>query len=148
SWPNFNLNAGKAAGLRVCSASTGGDGMPATPSILSDDLLRSFHERAPVYDRENRFFAEDFEDLKKAGYHRMAVPKKFGGLGMTLAQCMKETRRLAYYAPATALGTNMHVYWCGVAAQLHNAGDHGCDWMLDAAGQGAIFAAGPAGTGR
>ena len=55
--------------------------MPATPSILSDDLLHSFHERAPVYDRENRFFAEDFEDLAKAGYLKMAVPKKFGGLG-------------------------------------------------------------------
>src|SRR5215831_1604172 len=97
---------------------TGGNAMPATPSILSDELLRAFHERAPVYDRENRFFAEDFEDLRKAGYLRMPVPKKFGGLGMTLAQCMKETRRLAYHAPATALGSNMHIYWCGVASQL------------------------------
>ena len=122
--------------------------MPATPSILSDDLLRAFHERAPVYDRENRFFAEDFEDLKKTGYLKMAVPKKFGGLGLTLAECMKETRRLAYWAPATALGSNMHVYWCGVAAQLHNAGDHGCDWMLDAAGKGGVFAAGHAETGN
>jgi alkylation response protein AidB-like acyl-CoA dehydrogenase len=61
---------------------------------------------------------------------------------------MKETRRLAYWAPATALGSNMHVYWCGVAAQLHNAGDHGCDWMLDAAGKGGVFAAGHAETGN
>ncbi|HEY4229130.1 MAG TPA: acyl-CoA dehydrogenase family protein [Thermoanaerobaculia bacterium] len=122
--------------------------MPATPSILSEDLLRTFLERAPVYDRENRFFAEDFEDLKKAGYLKMAVPKKFGGLGLTLAECMKETRRLAYWAPATALGSNMHVYWCGVAAQLHNASDHGCDWMLDAAGKGEVFAAGHAETGN
>jgi len=117
-------------------------------SALSDDMLERFEERSPVYDRENRFFAEDFEDLKKAGYLRMPVPKKFGGLGMTLAQCMKETRRLASYAPATALGTNMHVYWCGVASQLHNAGDHSCDWMLDAAGKGAVFAAGHAETGN
>ena len=53
--------------------------------ILSDQLLETFHERAPVYDRENRFFTEDFEDLRKTGYLKMAVPKKFGGLGMTLA---------------------------------------------------------------
>ena len=33
--------------------------------ILSDELLRTFHERAPVYDRENRFFTEDFEDLRE-----------------------------------------------------------------------------------
>jgi hypothetical protein len=38
------------------------------PPVLSDELLQSFHERAPVYDRENRFFAEDFEDLQKTGY--------------------------------------------------------------------------------
>ena len=76
-------------------------------SLLADDLLQRFHERAPVYDRENRFFAEDFEDLRKTGYLTMAVPKKYGGLGRTLAECMRETRRLAYWAPATALGTNM-----------------------------------------
>ena len=116
--------------------------------ILSDDLLRTFHERAPVYDRENRFFAEDFEDLRKTGYLKMAVPKAFGGLGLSLAECGRETRRLAYFAPATALGTNMHVYWCGVAQEVHKSGDHSCDWILEAAGKGEIFAAGHAEAGN
>jgi alkylation response protein AidB-like acyl-CoA dehydrogenase len=116
--------------------------------ILSDDLLRTFHERAPVYDRENRFFAEDFEDLRKTGYLKMAVPVPFGGLGLSLAECALQTRRLAYYAPATALGINMHIYWCGVAREVHDAGDHSCDWILEAAGTGEIFAAGHAETGN
>ena len=122
----------------------------ATPnsSILSDDLLRRFHERAPVYDRENRFFAEDFEELRKTGYLKMAVPREYGGLGLTLAEAGRETRRLAYWAPATALGTNMHVYWCGVASQLRKSGDSSCDWMLEAAGKGMIFAAGHAESGN
>src|SRR3954464_5083650 len=102
------------------------------PPLVSDDLLRRFHERAPAYDRENRFFAEDFEDLRKTGYLTMPVPKEFGGLGLTMAECMRETRRLAYHAHATALGLNMHLYWCGVAAQLHGAGDASLDWMLRA----------------
>ncbi len=123
--------------------------MASTPTgLLSDALLATFHERAPVYDRENRFFAEDFEDLRGTGYLTMPVPKAFGGLGMTLAECTRETRRLAYHAPATALGTNMHVYWCGVAAQLHNSGDSSCDWMLEAAVKGAVFAAGHAESGH
>jgi hypothetical protein len=46
-----------------------------TAPILSEELLRRFHERAPVYDRENRFFAEDFEELRKTGYLKMAVPR-------------------------------------------------------------------------
>ncbi len=87
------------------------------PPILSDELLRSFHERAPVYDRENRFFSEDFEDLRKTGYLRMAVPRELGGLGLSFADCMRETRRLAYWAPATALGTNMH--WYNLGGGLH-----------------------------
>lgn len=119
----------------------------ARPPILSDDLLRRFHERAATYDRENRFFAEDFEELRKAGYLKMAVPRDFGGLGLTFSECMRETRRLAYRAPATALGTNMHIYWCGVAADVHRSGDKSCDWMLEAAGKGEVFAAGHAESG-
>jgi alkylation response protein AidB-like acyl-CoA dehydrogenase len=46
----------------------------------------------------------------------MAVPKEFGGPGMSLAEVCREQRRLAYRAPATALVTNMHLYWTGVAA--------------------------------
>lgn len=119
-----------------------------TAPILSDELLRRFHDRAPAYDRENRFFAEDFEDLRKTDYLKMAVPREHGGLGMTLAESARETRRLAYYAPATALAVNMHTYWCGVAAEVHKSGDASCDWMLEAAGKGEIFAAGHAEPGN
>ena len=80
--------------------------MPVTTeSILTDSLLEKCRERAPVYDRENRFFQEDFEELKAAGYLKMAMPTELGGLGMNLAQVGRETRRLAQYAPATALGS-------------------------------------------
>jgi hypothetical protein len=43
--------------------------------ILSDDILARCAERAPIYDQENRFFTEDFEELRQAGYLRMAVPQ-------------------------------------------------------------------------
>ena len=56
-----------------------------TESTLSDALLAKCRERAPEYDRENRFFHEDFNDLKAAGYLRMALPREFGGLGMSAA---------------------------------------------------------------
>jgi alkylation response protein AidB-like acyl-CoA dehydrogenase len=110
--------------------------------VMSDDLLGKFRERAADYDRENRFFSEDFEDLKKAGYLNMAVPKELGGLGMSLAEVGRETRRLACYAPATALGTNMHVYWTGVAADLWKQGDKSLEWLLKDSAAGEVFAAG------
>src|SRR5687768_8958112 len=93
-----------------------------TRFILSDEIIERCGERAAQYDRENRFFFEDFEELKQAGYLRMAVPVELGGAGLSLAEVCREQRRLAYRAPATALATNMHLYWIGIAADLYRAG--------------------------
>ena len=116
----------------------------ASASILTQPLLDACRERAPVYDRENRFFQEDFDELKAAGYLRMAIPKELGGLGMNLAQVAQETRRLAEYAPATALGLNMHNYWVGLVADTWRAGDKSNEWLLREAAAGEVFAAGHA----
>ena len=116
--------------------------------VLSDDLLARCAERAPVYDRENRFFTEDFEELRQAGYLRMAVPAELGGLGMSLAQICQEQRRLAYHAAPTALAVNMHLYWTGVAADLWRSGDKSLEWLLQGAVAGEVFAAGHAETGN
>jgi alkylation response protein AidB-like acyl-CoA dehydrogenase len=70
-----------------------------TQPILSLQLLETLRSRAPGYDRDNRFFQEDFEDLRGAGDLQMAVPPEFGGLGLNLAESARETRRLAEYAP-------------------------------------------------
>jgi alkylation response protein AidB-like acyl-CoA dehydrogenase len=105
-------------------------------------MLRRCAQRAAGYDRDNRFFSEDFAELKDAGYLTMAVPQEFGGRGLTLAQCCREQRRLAYHAPATALGINMHVYWVGVAADLWRQGDKSLEWMLKEAMAGEVFNAG------
>jgi alkylation response protein AidB-like acyl-CoA dehydrogenase len=110
--------------------------------MLSDELLQTFGERAPTYDRENRFFTEDFADLRLAGYLDLAVPSELGGPGLNLAQVCQEQRRLAYRAPATALATNMHLYWTGVAADLLRLGDSSCQWLLAEAASGEVFAAG------
>jgi alkylation response protein AidB-like acyl-CoA dehydrogenase len=111
-------------------------------SVLSDDLIARCGERAATYDRENRFFSEDFEELRQAGYLNMAVPREFGGIGMSLAEVCREQRRLSYRAPATALATNMHIYWTGVAADLYRHGDESMRWLLEESVQGEVFAAG------
>jgi alkylation response protein AidB-like acyl-CoA dehydrogenase len=64
--------------------------------VLTDEMLQRFAERAPLYDRENRFFTEDFEELRDAGYLTMAVPRELGGRGYTLADVCREQRRLGY----------------------------------------------------
>ena len=115
-----------------------------TESVLTPQLLARCRERAPEYDRDNRFFQEDFDELKAAGYLRLALPGDFGGLGMNVAEVGRETRKLAMYAPASALALNMHHYWIGTAADVWRSGDKSLQWILDEAAAGEVFAAGHA----
>jgi alkylation response protein AidB-like acyl-CoA dehydrogenase len=116
--------------------------------LLTEDMLERFRSRAPAYDRENKFFQEDFDELKAVGYLKMTVPKELGGLGFSLHDVSQVTRRLAMYAPATALAMNMHHYWVGLAADLWRGGDKSCEWILKEAAAGEVFAAGHAETGN
>lgn len=115
-----------------------------TREILTEPLLERCRARAPKYDAENRFCQEDFDELKAAGYLRMAIPAELGGFGMKLDEVARQTRRLASFAPATALCINMHNYWVGDAADLWRAGDRSCEWILKEAAAGEVFAAGHA----
>ena len=117
-------------------------------SVLPVDMLQKFSDRAAGYDRENRFFSEDFEDLRRVGYLKINVPKELGGEGMTLADVCHAQRRLAYFAAPTALAINMHLYWVGVAADLWRKGDKSLEWLLRGAMKGEVYAAGHAESGN
>lgn len=113
-----------------------------TTFSLSESLIDRCGQRAAAYDRENRFFQEDFDELKQAGYLLINTPKEFGGHGLSLFETCREQRRLAYRAPATALAVNMHLYWVGIARDLYYWGDKSLAWMLEEAAAGEVFAAG------
>jgi alkylation response protein AidB-like acyl-CoA dehydrogenase len=116
---------------------------PTTPidALLTDEMLARFDERAPQYDRENRFFDEDFAELRASGYLSCALPVEYGGAGLGLLGYSQLARRLGYVAPATALAVNMHVYWTGLAADLVRMGDDSCRFVLEEAAAGKVFAA-------
>jgi alkylation response protein AidB-like acyl-CoA dehydrogenase len=117
-------------------------------TVLTDDMLARFAARAPQYDRENVFFWNDFDELREAGYLRLAIPRELGGAGLSLAAVVQEQRRLGYHAAPTALAVNMHLYWTGTAADLWRAGDRSQQWLLEAAAAGEVFAAGHAESGN
>ena len=54
---------------------------PIRPSPLTEEMLARFDSRSATYDRENRFFDQDFEELRAANYLVMPVPSKLGGAG-------------------------------------------------------------------
>jgi alkylation response protein AidB-like acyl-CoA dehydrogenase len=102
--------------------------MHTTDQILSDKLMHQFAERAAVYDRENRFFHEDFDDLRRAGYLTIPVPRELGGPGLTLAEMCREQRSLAIMRPlrrsastCTSTGSGSPPI-CGVRATARSNG--------------------------
>jgi alkylation response protein AidB-like acyl-CoA dehydrogenase len=101
-------------------------------TVLTQELLERIRSRAAGYDRDNAFFTEDLEELKAAGY---LAPR-------SLLDAALDQRLLAAYAPATALGINMHLVWTGVARVLSERGDTSLDWILDEAAAGELFAFG------
>ena len=108
-------------------------------TLLDDDLLDRFRERAADYDARNAFFDEDLAELADAGYLRVIVPEEFGGLGWSLADAVRGQLRLAGAAPATALAVNMHLVWTGVAKVLRDRGDDSLEFVMREAGRGEVF---------
>ena len=88
---------------------------PRSPEhVLSEEMLARFASRVAAYDRENRFFEEDFRNSGRRSIYCCLCPRNSAAQGMTLAEVCLEQRRLAYHAPATALAVNMHLYWSGL----------------------------------
>lgn len=110
--------------------------------LLPESMLAGFRERAPRYDAQNAFFAEDLDELRAAGYLSAPAPAELGGAELSLEQLVRAQRRLAAFAPATALGVNMHLVWVQVARVLHDRGIDDLDWVLREAVAGETFAFG------
>lgn len=111
----------------------------APETLLDDDLLERFRERAARYDRDNAFFVEDLEELHEIGYLRALVPTRLGGLGWSLDDAVRGQMRLAGAAPATALAVNMHLVWTAVAKILADRGDDTLAFLQREAGRGEVF---------
>src|SRR5690606_26842700 len=100
---------------------------------LPEAVLERFRSRAAGLDQRNEYFHDDLAELRDLGYLAAAVPVEHGGLGLSLAELARSQRRLARYAPATALAVTMHSYWIGMAQQLDAWGDPSLQWMFEAA---------------
>lgn len=119
-----------------------------TTRQLPTEMLERFRARAGEHDRTNTYFEEDLAELRAIGYLAAAVPSERGGWGLSLAELAESQRRLARYAPATALSMTMHSYWVGIAVELDRFGDTSLRWIFDAVLDGEVIAAGHAEAGN
>ena len=82
---------------------------------LPAEVLERFRERAGVYDRENRFFDEDLEELKSLGYLTLFVPRRLRG-------SRTEPARGLPTPAATGLGGTCHRAGDQHAPHVHRRG--------------------------
>ncbi|MGY6501339.1 MAG: acyl-CoA dehydrogenase family protein [Acidimicrobiales bacterium] len=115
---------------------------------LTDEFLDPFRGRAAEADERNTYFHEDLAELRSIGYLSAAVPEHHGGWGLDVGAVARIQRRIARFAPSTALAMSMHHYWIGMAAEFERLGDTSFTWILSAAVEGSVFAAGHAERGN
>ena len=118
------------------------------PTSLGEEMLERFRARAAHHDTLGRYPADDLAELVSAGWLTAPAPAEFGGLGLDLAAVAAEQRRMARYAPATALSTSMHLYWVGLAADLHRFGHPFGARILSWVADGEVLASGHAEVGN
>ncbi len=78
-------------------------------------LSAEFAVTYPVRDRSNKYPTEEMNTLKRSGILAAAVPKEYGGLGMTAEELIKSVMILAEGNPSIA---QMFLVHCVIGAQF------------------------------
>ncbi len=115
----------------------------AGASRTDASLLGSCSERGASR-TDASLLAADLAVLQDSGYLKLALPARFGGAGLSLADLACAQRQLAARAPATARAVNAHHAWIGAAADAlatdaEPGGPDGPDWVLGQAARGRVF---------
>lgn len=76
---------------------------------LMEDLSKQFLSRAHKIDIEGSFPFENIQDLKDTGYTGLTVPKKYGGIGISLYELVRLQEKIAEGDGATALSIGWHM---------------------------------------
>lgn len=98
-----------------------------------------FRERADMFDRENRFPTENYEDLGRAGLLALTVPREHGGIGADTSTYVGVMAEIAKGCAATGLTFNMH---CAIVDFLTQIGSPAQQkrYFGEVVGEGAVFA--------
>ena len=78
---------------------------------LAETHAADFATRADEHDHNGTFAFENIAAMKESGFAAAAVPKEFGGLGVTsVHDCIVAMNRLGRGEGATSLAFNMHLF--------------------------------------
>lgn len=90
--------------------------MQANVVRIASELAPILAERAPKFDENDRFVAENYVLLKEAGLVEAGVPLELGGGGAEVAQLCEMLRIMARSCSSTALAFAMHTHQVAIPA--------------------------------
>jgi alkylation response protein AidB-like acyl-CoA dehydrogenase len=77
------------------------------------ELAAEFATRADEADRQGRLPTEDVQALKDSGYLTISIPREYGGMGLSLRDCVAAQLEVAQGSASTALVAGMQIHLFG-----------------------------------
>ena len=111
----------------------------ATAVALAQKLAADLAVRADEADKAGRMPQEDVIALQESGYLGLTVPQEFGGLGLTLQECLAAHVELAQGSASTAMVAGMQLHIFGHQREVRSWADALYEPFCRAAAAGALF---------
>ncbi|EYD78309.1 hypothetical protein Rumeso_00138 [Rubellimicrobium mesophilum DSM 19309] len=104
--------------MTLVDAPTTAKHIAAPPTLVerAEALGAVFADRAQRLDEEDAFVAQNYADLKEAGFLEAAVPAELGGGGADIPELSLMLRTFARHCGSTALALAMHTHLVAVPA--------------------------------
>ncbi len=111
-----------------------------SPTDLARHLAQDFAKRADNADIDGQLPAEDVQALKSSGYLNLSLPKRFGGEGLPMVDCLAAHLELAQGSGSTAMVAGMPLHIFGHASEINQYPEETFEWFCrEVIDNGAVF---------
>ncbi|MBA3871513.1 MAG: acyl-CoA/acyl-ACP dehydrogenase [Anaerolineae bacterium] len=106
---------------------------------IARQLAADFATRAEEADKQAKLPSEDVKALTESGYVLMSVPREYGGMGLTLKECVEAQLELAKGSTSSAMVAGMQIHMFGNVSENRPWSEAAFERMSRAAVAGGLF---------
>lgn len=108
-------------------------------TALARELAADFATRVEEADKEAKLPAADVQALKDSGYLTMSVPNEYGGMGLSLRECVEAQLELAQGSTSSAMVAGMQIHMFGNVSENRPWPEATFERLCRAAVAGGVF---------